>query len=505
MERMPANGQLSRRLEFRSESALPSTNGRILDQYGDPLKLATSQRPVLGHPREILVGLFQTAHRILQNSSLARRESREQSRLMLQDQRVAQPYDKMRLTVSSLPGQVVPESQDDPAQVEAARDIHHQLRWENEVEVLQNLMAAYWYGCSGGGLRVQFDERDRRYYVAGMDPVHSDTITFNEDRVVYLMVGQGYEGETHTYGFESRVRPLTQAESEIFVLHVYNPEAPDFFEIQDAANLYRGVGKRDQVWFTWWISHNLERNLVDYAERIALPIPIGRFPEGNDQARAALEEAFLNYKNGKFIMLPKRTSSGEDLFDIQLVDATANVGTELYKWFIGDYTATQLKLAIEGQMLTSETANTGFGSQVANIHRNTWLTYVKYLARGLSQTITTQVIRRIQKWNNIMPDRRFRYELAVDDTDPHAKLQTVKDMYMMNMGNYIKTDEVLAIGGLTKADENDDVLGPNMSGLGLGGAGGGGFGSDGGGGPQVESGMPQGGGRRMAMARVFNG
>lgn len=465
---------------------MPGMNGSFEAKMSAPrLTLATSAAPVLGHPYEVLVGIYATADRILRNSSLARRESREQSRLMLQDQRVSQPYDKMRLTVASLPGQVVPEDQTDEAQVEAARDIQRLIRWNNDVEVYQNLLAAYWFGCSGGGLRVEFDERERKYAVTGMDPIHSDTIVFNADRKPYLMIGSHYDGPVETtYGFESRVRPLTTEENEIFILHVYNPEPPDFFEITEGATLYRGVGKRDQVWFTWWISHNLERNLVDYAERIALPIPIGRYPENNDAARAALEDAFLNYKDGKFILLPRRTGAGtEDQYDIELVDATANVGTELYKWFIGDYTATQLKLAIEGQMLTSETANTGFGSQVANIHKNTWLTYVKYLARGLSHTLTSQVVARVQRWNNIMPGVRFRFDLAVDDTDPKAKLQTIKDMYMMNLGDKIKSDEVLAIGGLTKAAEGDDVLGLNLSGLGLGGAG---FGNSGGG-PQLES------------------
>lgn len=408
----------------------------------------------LSDPRFSTTALIMAMNGVLRDPSEARRRSREDSRTMRRDPRIEKSLKKRKLATAGLKWDIEPEEEDDEGQIEAAATIKKIIERFDYIELIENMLEALWYGPGPAELIVEFDERDRLYVISGTRALHGDSVVFDAYGQPLLRVMGGHPAAEP--GFESPVRKLTPAEQQVFMLHVFNPAAPDFWTPEENALVFHGQGLREDVWYPWWISNHIHKQWVYFLERYAggiVTIAHADFPE----AREAAEEAIRNYKDGGYLLVPMMGDAVDiKAFTFDIQEAPSN-SAGMFMDYVDGFTGGLIKQIIEGQILTSEAAATGLGSGVAKAHENTFQMYTEYDARRLGRTLTKQLVWRLQRWNNIMPEKRFSWEFAVDETDIKDKMTAVKQAYDMNV--QFVADEVRQLTGLSKPTPEDEVVG----------------------------------------------
>lgn len=393
---------------------------------------------------------------VLRDPSEARRKSREDSKVMRRDPRIEASLKKRKLATVQLNWSVEPEDDKNEAQLAGAKKLTEHLEAFDLDELLENLLDALWYGPGPAELMVAYDERDRDYKIKGTRSIHGDSVVFDALGNPLLRVGAGYPSADSVAGWESKVRPLTATEREIFVLHTFNPAAPEFFTPEEAAIIFHGSGLREDVWYYWWISNHIHKQWVFFLERYAGGVVVIAHAD-TVPAREAAEKAIRELKDGGYLLMPI-PGDAIDIkgFDIQIKEAPANSG-QLFSEYVDGFTGAYIKRIIEGQSLTSEAGPTGLGSGLAQAHQDTFAMFIEYDARRLARTITEQVVRRLQRWNGIMPDVRFQFKFAIDERTKKEAMEAVHIAH--GMGVSFKETEVREITGLSKPDEDDDIIG----------------------------------------------
>ncbi|WP_182379798.1 DUF935 family protein, partial [Salmonella enterica] len=122
----------------------------------------------------------------------------------------------------------------------------------------------------------------------------------------------------------------------------------------------------------------------------------------------------------------------------------------------------RIKRYILGQTLSTEADATGLGSGVADLHLESFLQIVEYDATNLEETITEEMLRRLQ-YNNFPASRGIRLKFKIDtqDADTQKKLAALQDAW--NMNARIPEREVFDAVGISPPTENDRIL-PGPSG-----------------------------------------
>lgn len=396
---------------------------------------------------------------VLRDPSEARRRSRVDSRQMRRDPRIEKSVKKRKLATGGLRWNIEPEDEMDEGEIEAAGTIKKMLERFDLVELIENLLEALWHGPGAGELIVEYDDRDRQYVVSGTRSIHSDSVVFDMYGEPLLRVMGG--SPKAQSGFESPVRRLTPQEKQVFMLHIFNPAAPDFWTPEENALVFHGSGLREDVWYPWWISNHIHKQWVYFLERYAGGV-VSIAHADTVEARDAAEEAIRNYKDGGYLLIPIHGDSVDiKAFEFDIKEAPSN-SAGMFMDYVDGFTGGLIKQIIEGQILTSDAAPTGLGSGVAKAHENTFQMYTEYDARRLARTLTKQLVWRLQRWNNIMPDKRFTFEFAIDEVDVKDKMTAVKQAYDMNC-KFVE-DEVRELTGLSKPTEEDEVVGGTQMG-----------------------------------------
>lgn len=413
----------------------------------------------LSDPRHSTQALFMSMSRILRDPSKARRESRENSKAMRSDPRIEKCLRKRKLATLGLNFSIMPEDEKDEGQQDAAKVIDGMVRSFDFEELIENALEAIWYGSGPCELMVGFDDRDRVFRVLGTRSIHGDSLVFNVEGEPFIRVGAGYKGNDWVSAFESRARPLSTAERDILFLHTYNPAAPDYFDPQESGLIFHGQGLREDVFYPWLFSHKMHMQWVYFLERYAGGIVIIVHAD-TDAARDAAEDAVRDYKDGNFILMPVHGDAVDiKAFDVQIKEAPSNTAN-LYYQYVEEFTGRLIQHAIEGQELTSNVGPTGLGSGLSKTHMNTFQMFVEYDARRLARTLTEQLVWRLQAWNGIMPEARLRWQFSMDDVNIAEQMSAVQAAYMM--GVTFKANEVRELTGLSKPDDDDEIVGNAM-------------------------------------------
>lgn len=453
---------------MESTTLTPSDNmAELMQKYGANENIAdllTLMNGALSDPRTSVSAIYVTADGIMRDPSLARKKSREDSRLMLRDPRIKHSINKRKMACMQLPFEVVPEDEKNEDQVAAADELKFLFERFDYLELFENLLDATFYGVGPSELCLSYDDRDRVYYVSKTYPIHPDSIVYRLDGEPALRVGMGYTGENRIMAMESPARKLDDAEKQLLIIHNFNYQAADYWEPEEVANIYHGSGLREDLWYFWFMSHKVHKDWLRWIETYAAGIPLIKHVN-NDSGRSAAIQMMKDFKQGGFMMLP---ISGDPIeaksVEIELLTPSPESGN-IYHQYIVEFCTKFIKLIIEGQDLTSDTASTGLGSGVADQHRTTFEEIRNYDARKLQDTITKQLISRLQRWNNIMPDEKFFFRFVIEDQSPAEALDAAERA--TRMGVRIKEDEVRAKTGYTRPEETDDVIGgPNLYGPG---------------------------------------
>lgn len=219
-----------------------------------------------------------------------------------------------------------------------------------------------------------------------------------------------------------------------------------------------GVGIRDRIYWTWYAMQSLLQDLLTYSNRAALGVRLWRYPSGNPEWKKKVEQAAKDaLANGVAdVLFPVEPNDYASLYGVEQIEP-GTAGAQLLAELIERFFLKKIKKYILGQLLTSEAESTGMGSGVANAHLATFADIVRYDASNLEETLTEQLVRKIQKEN--APKSlgvHVRMVLDTDTPDTDKRLQAIQAAYQMDVP--IRVEDIYQLTGLSKPELRDQVV-----------------------------------------------
>ena len=407
---------------------------------------------------EVQRAFFTTADKLLRNSSIAYRLNPLYQQMMRADADVEGVLRSLQVTLASLEWSISSTDKANQASNEIAKKISQIFReMPRRSDFIRAMHEAIWYGNSACNIVYERNERTgvgvKEWY-----PFHPDTLAYDQRGNLAMRVGAQYGADgpsQQNIGFDSRVHLFTEEERKAVVLHRVFVNAPDFNDPNSSESIYRGVGARDVCWFMWMAKQEILQDAITYADRYAMGIRVGRYPLGQDEGRAMMEQVLSNLTNDNSVLLPM--SGMDKLYDIEIMEAgggQAAIFLELVNWFSG-----KIKESIVGQNLSSESAATGLGSGVASLHADTLSRIIRYHADALSDSLTTDFVRIVARMLGATPEQaaNITFEFAPERPDPKERLEAVKSF--VELGGKVSEREVRDLLGLAEPEADEPTLG----------------------------------------------
>lgn len=368
-----------------------------------------TKQPVLQDVSKGFSGIAALAHNVLMNPDIAVQTDRRMADQMQRDPMITAPLFRRSLATAQLPWQVLPEDEGDRFQMEVAETITRIVSGIPKfVEVLRDLL---WATFRGTGVSEMYwaQNRSNEWIIKGHRPHHGDKFTYDihgNPRII-------------TRDHQHAGRALTQPEIERLIIHTHDPEDGSFFEPREAAYVFKGRGLRDLIWPYWWLKHNALLFWVKFIERFGGGMVIGRYPQGNKPAKEAIESVLKNMINDSKVTLPvPRGEQNREAFGIEIVTVSGNKQTvDAFLLFIDGWAGKHIKLLIEGTQQTTQEAGDGLGSGRAQVLMSIFEQYRDYDAEILQQTLTEQMVQRIQRFNFGDLPFQCRFEFITENTD----------------------------------------------------------------------------------------
>ena len=418
------------------------------------------------------------SHAYLTDSDEALRHSRANAYRMDNDCVLQEPLEARQRAVAMLPWHIQPENEHSQDQKELAGQLEMILRRTPEfTEVRRQLLTAVFYGRYG--VAMQFGSAQVgdhwRTVISRTEPRHGDKLVFRfddgsheyRDGQVGIRIAsttqmrgrpmdqwQNVHGKLIQATETGLVRWLTVPEMRTLLVHKHMKEDGPYEDTFSAGRVH-GVGIRSKIYWTWYLKQECLQRALDYLDRAALGVEIWRYPAGNPQAKANVEEAAAKYVGGgrSIILFPVLPGDLADSFSVEHIEPGL-AGVDSLMQVIKDYFDLQIKRYIMGQTLTSEAEATGLGSGVADAHLATFADIVAYDARNLEETLTSQLVRTLQLWN-FPQSAHYHMKFAIDTESDNAGelMEAIRAAY--DMGIRMKESDVADKLGISLA-QNDD-------------------------------------------------
>jgi phage gp29-like protein len=466
-------------------TAFQSTNG---DGHGprkfDPAAGVPGAPPNFGQfiaPHVVtFTGTVSSLAKVYRPSDEALRDSAENARFMRNDLVVMECVEHRQRATALLNWHIEADDEKNPGQKELAGTLTKMCqRIPRFMQYRENLQHATWFGKYGVANRWRWKVVGgrNRISVDRWRPVHGDKLVWrydpddprwDEDQIG-IRVGIAHQGslvggkwpvekasqvEATDLGLAYFLRPW---ERTLLSIHKHYIEDGEY-ESPEYAGRIHGVGIRSRIYWTWFQKQETLAWLMEYLERSAGGFEVWFYPWGNDAARQEVEKAARERMSmgRNQILVPKfleNDSFGQWYDRIE----PSMAGAEALKSIIVEYFGHLIKRYILGQTLTTEASNTGMGSNQADIHLGTFFSIVKYDATLLEETITTELIEPMIRYNfpwavNIP----FAFKIDTESDNAKEKLEAWNSAYQM--GLKLKAQEVYDLIGATKPAIGDEVL-----------------------------------------------
>ena len=423
-------------------------------------EMPPSMMAPIAMPIEMQRTFYASVAKILRNPSLAYRKDRQLMKQMRNDPDCMGPLTQLQVSIAGLEWQVKPYDSRDKMQEEIAERTADILRRiPRFADMVRHLLDAVWYGSSA--LNVIYTRTDDGSVIPqDWLPFHPDTLICHEDGSPGIKVGPRYYGEAGgtggqtQQGFDSRVHIFDDVERRAVLWHRYMVQGPDFDDPYETAYSYMGKGVRDVVWWYWNLKQAVLQNWATYAERYAQGIRVGYYPMAQKGGKEEMETILRNLVGDVSAVVPRSTPGQKD-YEIEILEpgaARAQVFADLTEWL-----AKNIKELIVGQSATSEAVSTGLGSSVGKEHSKTFTRQMKFVADGLSETITHQLVREIVDMNFGPQEVYPSFEFSVESPDMEKKLEAVR-IFVNELGGTVSEAETRKMLGLAIPDVDEPVL-----------------------------------------------
>ena len=378
---------------------------------------------------------------------------------------------------------LVPENEKSPKQQELCQVLSRILdRTPRFVEYRRCLLEALWYGKYGvvnnfGSTRVGGKYRT---VITDWSPRNGDKLVFRYDDGTYRYM-KGQLGIRVHANFAYQMQPkfanmseqqrrqkieptqyglvywFDKYERETMVVHKHMVEDGPWHEPHMMGRVM-GVGIRDRIYWTWYAMQALLQDLLTFVSRAALGVRLWRYPSGNEKWKEKIESAAKDaIANGVAdILFPVEPNEYASMYGVEQIEPGIG-GAQMIKELIEGFFLRKIKKYILGQLLTSEAEATGLGSGVAEAHLATFSDIIRYDAANLQETLTEQLVRKLQREN--APKSmgvHVRLLLDTDSPDTERRLAAIQAAYQMDVP--IKSEDIYQLTGLSKPEPQDHVI-----------------------------------------------
>lgn len=401
------------------------------------------------------------------------------------------------LQLAELPWHLEPENQKDSRQVQETKEMTHIVkatpRW---IQFMTQMGWTTWYGRYGTQhIWGKADVNGRpRLCSKNHEPVNGDKIQFGWDGTPRVYVSHMWlhqnarpgsrlhkEGLIDNYPEEwlkkfperdallnaSPQKPVILGDRapmlvlrdplwrQRFTIHKHMCIDADYFDAEMSGGVH-GVGLRSLVYWFFWIRDEMIGWAINHMKKIGVGgILIFYYPEGNDKAKTAAENAARDAGERYALAMPQPTGSSKNVESAQLLPFN-EAGVTALKDIVETYYERHIERLMIGQTLTSKPAGGGLGDGTATLHADTKYRILKFDALNLADTLTEDFVRVIQKGN--FPQSKYRVRFVFDIPDPEGKEKIANAKAIWDMGGKVKADSVYGAGGIDKAEEDDATL-----------------------------------------------
>lgn len=397
----------------------------------------------------------------------------ENSRYMRNDLAVMECLEMRRRSVALLEWRIVAEDPKDKRQSEASRIVEKIIKKTPRfLQFRENLLSALWYGKYG--IQMQWGQTKVEgapyFYIYNWVPVSGDKIVFKvlqgvpfEKESIGIRIGYGSDLVEQKY--PGQIQPtdrgsayfLTDEQRDRFVIHRHLVEDGDYNDPYSGGSIF-GVGIRSRIYWTWYLMKETLAWLMEYVERSATGFEIWYYPAGNENAREAIAKAAENRQghSGNIVLVPQMEGQSGPSYQMQRIEPSMS-GADTCMQIVKEFFQHQIKRYILGQTLTTESAGTGLGSNLATIHLETYLQIIKYDALNLEETLTTDLVEKIRKFNFPELDEEcLRFHIETDEIDHQDKLSSIRTLY--DMGAPISQEQAFSAAGMTAPKDDEPQL-----------------------------------------------
>ena len=274
-------------------------------------------------------------------------------------------------------------------------------------------------------------------------PINGDSLRFKWDGTPGILVNSMYPGtwEVTDYG---PAHFITGTERYQYIIHEHEPEAANYQQ-GDLAGSIHGIGMRGRLYWVWWLKSQVYALLLNYLERFANGITLAFYDAENDKAKEAMATALKEGYNQFAFLIPQwnntKTTNG-----IQRLEA-GTASPALLQQLVTSYFDDIITQTIIGQTLSSDTAATGLGSGVADLHGDTLARIIKYDAVNLAATYQRDLVNMLYKYNcpGVEPGI-FTFE--VDSPNSEEVLNYATQLFQMGLP--LDGDQLYEVGQLKK-------------------------------------------------------
>lgn len=497
--------------------------GSILDQNGRPWREQfDGQNWAIPHVTTFAGLLGQTFRAYWHDKwDEARRHSRQDALVMENDAGLQGLLQERKLAVASLPWHLEVPNDKDARQVEVRDALAKQIRGIKGLgQILMCLLDAIWFGRHGAQVRWKWVQSEGRRLLTVRDwrPVRGDKIGHKFDGAPYVLLypGAANDIEAHDPTAElintnvgGRGLVLRGWWRERFLLHRHECVDADFLDLT-AAEAVHGVGVRSRIFWLDWLKREWMANITSYMEKVGLGVELWYYPAGNaNAAKEARAAATAQEGTRTRLLVPRFGGSNES--SIERIEVPMSGAEFLLKLI--EHVEELQRVYVCGQTTSAGQKKTGSGlgnEADAEFQQDTKLQIRNYDAGNLAEIALTGdedepgLVSMMQKWSfpeTVPSDRNpdgfwVRFKFSLEAQESAEKLQAVTTV--VGLGLPVKADEVYETAGLTRPEEDDDVVEgqveeePDASGEGKGGGGKNGNGNGNGGGWQPFHG-PKGG------------
>ncbi len=332
---------------------------------------------------------------------------------------------------------------------------------------LKSALDAIWYGRAGvqqqwGKVEI---EGEPFWTVNRHVPVNGDKIQYSWDGVPRVLI---YSGEMDALQRQGATVVMTDRYTALeldkpywrdrFLIHAHDVIDADFFD-PEMAGVVQGVGIRHWVFWLDWIKKEISTWMMDYMERVGMGMVIFYYEEGNAQSRAEADKLASTYGRSTRIVWP-RSSSGDKVGPgIEVIQT--NTSASEFVLGLMNYFDSKIQRFVTGQ--TEGAADRplfGAGEGAAKLKKNQQQNIVSWDCDNLGESLTTDLLAPMIRFNEGKLDFDLRFRFAVDDPDPATRLAAARVIF--DMGVPLKTDQLRGWAGAEKPEEDDETVAPQF-------------------------------------------